>query len=160
MRRSLQKAAHRALAKTARPPAAPTERIGKYAIRRALGRRAMGTVYEGWDEIIERRVAIKTILREYLETPRPQTPSPASKREAQAGGRLNHPAIVGVRVRRGRRRAYIVMGTWRARELRQYFAANRFDLIDVFEISKQLLLALDYSHRRASCTATSSPRTS
>ena len=35
------------------------------------------------------------------------------------------------------------------KELRQYFRmANRFDLIDVFELMKQLLLALDYSHRQ------------
>ena len=72
------------------------ERIGKYAIRRALGRGAMGTVYEGWDEIIERRVAIKTILREYLENAEAQDAIARFKREAQASGRLNHPAIVGV----------------------------------------------------------------
>jgi len=35
--------------------------LGKYEIRRQLGRGAMGTVYEGFDPIIERTVAIKTV---------------------------------------------------------------------------------------------------
>ena len=30
------------------------ERLGKYELRRVLGKGAMGTVYEGWDPIIER----------------------------------------------------------------------------------------------------------
>ncbi|MBK7658134.1 MAG: serine/threonine protein kinase [Betaproteobacteria bacterium] len=126
------------------------ERIGKYAIRRALGRGAMGTVYEGWDEIIERRVAIKTILREYLENAEALDAIARFKREAQAGGRLNHPAIVGVHeYGEDDGGAYIVMEYVEGKELRQYFRmANRFDLIDVFEIMKQLLLALDYSHRQ------------
>jgi serine/threonine-protein kinase len=42
------------------------ERIGKYLIRRVLGKGAMGTVYEGFDALIERPVAIKTILAEHL----------------------------------------------------------------------------------------------
>lgn len=37
------------------------ESLGKYEIKRPLGRGAMGTVYEGWDPIIARRVAIKTV---------------------------------------------------------------------------------------------------
>lgn len=128
----------------------PPERIGKYAIRRALGRGAMGTVYEGFDEVIERRVAIKTILREYLENAEAQDAIARFKREAQAGGRLNHPAIVGVyEYGEDDGGAFIVMEYVEGKELRQYFRmANRFDLIDVFEIMKQLLLALDYSHRQ------------
>ena len=43
------------------------KQIGKYAITRQLGKGAMGMVYEGFDPVIERKVAIKTILAEYLE---------------------------------------------------------------------------------------------
>ena len=35
--------------------------LGKYQIRGVLGRGAMGTVYDGWDPVIGRRVAIKTV---------------------------------------------------------------------------------------------------
>ena len=37
------------------------ERLGKYLIRRELGRGAMGVDYEGYDPMIERAVAIKVL---------------------------------------------------------------------------------------------------
>jgi serine/threonine-protein kinase len=70
--------------------------IGKYRITRPLGKGAMGMVYEGFDPIIERRVAIKTILAEYLDAAEIEDAVARFKREAQAGGRLQHPGIVGV----------------------------------------------------------------
>ena len=36
--------------------------LGKYVICRALGKGSMGVVYEGFDPVLQRRVAIKTIL--------------------------------------------------------------------------------------------------
>ena len=41
-------------------------KLGKYQIRRTLGKGAMGIVYEGFDPVIERTVAIKTILPSQL----------------------------------------------------------------------------------------------
>ncbi len=85
------------------PPATggQTSAIGKYEIRGLLGRGAMGAVHEGWDPLIGRRVAIKTILlggdaadgssgSGSLGTPA------RFRREAQAAGRLLHPNVVGV----------------------------------------------------------------
>ena len=43
-------------------------RIGKYLIRRELGKGAMGVVYEGFDPVLERIVAIKTILPKQLDS--------------------------------------------------------------------------------------------
>ena len=126
------------------------ERIGKYEVKRALGKGAMGTVYEAYDPIIERRVAIKTILKEYLDAAESEEAISRFKREAQAGGRLNHPCIVGVyEYGEDENGAFIVMEYVEGKELRSYFRmGNRFDLIDVFELMKQLLAALDYSHRQ------------
>src|SRR5260221_12467322 len=55
----------------------------------------MGMVYEGFDPVIERKVAIKTILGEYLEAGEMEEAVTRFKREAQGGGRLQHPCIVG-----------------------------------------------------------------
>ena len=44
-----------------------TDRLGKFVIRGVLGRGAMGTVYDGWDPQIDRRVAIKTVKLQFEE---------------------------------------------------------------------------------------------
>ena len=126
------------------------EAIGKYRVTRALGRGAMGMVYEGFDPVIERRVAIKTILAEYLEAAEMQEASARFKREAQAGGRLQHPGIVAVyEYGEDKDMAYIVMEYVEGRELKSILRDGPpLELIDTFEIMKQLLGALDYSHKQ------------
>jgi|CXWL01.1.fsa_nt_gi serine/threonine-protein kinase len=126
------------------------EKIGKYKIVRALGKGAMGMVYEGYDPVIERRVAIKTILAEYLAASEVVDAVARFKREAQAGGRLQHAGIIGVYEYGDEGgMAYIVMEYCDGEELKGYFkSGRRFDLIDVFEIMKQLLAALEYSHKQ------------
>ena len=71
-------------------------KLGKYQIRRTLGKGAMGVVYEGFDPVIERRVAIKTILPSQLGGDESANLLARFKREAQAAGRLNHPGIVAI----------------------------------------------------------------
>ena len=70
--------------------------LGKYLIRRELGKGSMGVVYEGFDPVLQRRVAIKTILPAQLVRGEAADVLARFKREAQAAGRLNHPGIVGV----------------------------------------------------------------
>jgi serine/threonine protein kinase len=126
------------------------EKIGKYKVVRALGKGAMGMVYEGFDPVIERRVAIKTILAEYLAAAEMEDAVARFKREAQAGGRLQHPGIIGVYEYGDEGgMAYIVMEYCDGEELKGFFREHRrFELIDVFEIMKQLLGALEYSHKQ------------
>jgi serine/threonine-protein kinase len=125
------------------------QQIGKYRIVRTLGRGAMGMVYEGFDPVIERKVAIKTILADYLDAAEMEDATARFKREAQAGGRLQHPSIVGVYEYGGDgAMAFIVMEYVEGQELKKLLSTGkRFELIEIFEIMKQLLGALDYSHK-------------
>jgi eukaryotic-like serine/threonine-protein kinase len=123
--------------------------IGKYKVTRPLGKGAMGIVYEGFDPVIERKVAIKTILSEYLEAAEMEEAVARFKREAQAGGRLQHPGIVGVyEYGNDADMAFIVMEFVEGWELKRILASGvRYELPEVCEIMKQLLSALDYSHK-------------
>ncbi|MFM8478142.1 MAG: serine/threonine-protein kinase, partial [Planctomycetaceae bacterium] len=67
--------------------------IGKYRIRRLLGRGGMGTVYLAFDSLIEREVAIK------LLSPELSSNTDSLRRflgEARSIGRLNHPNVVAI----------------------------------------------------------------
>ena len=72
------------------------KKLGKYEIRRELGQGAMGVVYEGFDPMIGRRVALKTVRRDQLDRAEVEEMLARFKREAQAAGRLNHPNIVQI----------------------------------------------------------------
>ena len=126
------------------------KQIGKYSVTRTLGRGAMGMVYEGFDPGIERKVAIKTILAEYLDAAEMEEAVARFKREAQAAGRLQHPGIVGVyEYGNDAGMAFIAMEYVEGQELKAALAGGRrFEVIEIFEIMKQLLTALDYSHKQ------------
>jgi len=125
------------------------EKLGKYEIRRELGRGAMGVVYEGYDPNIERIVALKTIRADQLVGEHAADVIARFRREAQAAGRLSHPNIVGI-YDFGEDAGvwYIAMEFVKGRELKEYFEANeRFATADAVRILTQILAALGYSHR-------------
>ena len=128
---------------------AELESLGKYEIRRELGRGAMGVVYEGYDPMIKRVVALKTIRADQLAGENAETVIARFRREAQAAGRLNHPNIVAI-YDFGEDQGvwYIAMEYIKGRELKDYFQANeRFAPADIVRIMTQILAALGYSHR-------------
>jgi serine/threonine protein kinase/tetratricopeptide (TPR) repeat protein len=65
------------------------ETIGHYRIRRKIGEGGMGVVYEGWDERLERAVAIKTI-RDVNESGDARS---RLLREARSLARVSHPRV-------------------------------------------------------------------
>gem|GEM_PF-1280226 len=72
-------------------------KIGKYAIKRVLGRGSMGVVYLAKDPTIDRAVALKTIvLPQGIEEEKIREYRARFLREARAAGRLNHPSIVTI----------------------------------------------------------------
>ena len=125
------------------------QKLGKYEIRRQLGRGAMGIVYEGYDPFIQRTVALKTIRKELLDQERAQEMLARFQREAQAGGRLSHPNIVAIYdYGEDQDTAYIAMEFIEGKELKELFSENaRFTLPNVVDVMAQLLSALNYSHQ-------------
>jgi len=126
------------------------ETLGKYELVKMLGKGAMGTVYEGYDPIIARRLAIKTVRLTGQDDPEAQAELARFRREAQAAGRLTHPNIVGVfDYGEAPDLAYIVMefvdGTTLKQKLDQ---GERFELPAILRVMDGLLAGLNYSHER------------
>ncbi|MGH7044725.1 MAG: serine/threonine-protein kinase, partial [Acetobacteraceae bacterium] len=124
--------------------------LGKYELRGTLGRGAMGTVYDGWDTVIQRRVAIKTVA--LPEHPDPDTEEEIARfrREAQAAGRLTHPNIVAI-YDYGETAdvAYIVMEYVDGPTLKSLLDKHeRFALPEVRQVMDGLLAGLQFSHDR------------
>ncbi|HET9041617.1 MAG TPA: serine/threonine-protein kinase [Burkholderiales bacterium] len=124
-------------------------KLGKFQIRRELGKGAMGIVYEGHDPMIDRVVALKTIRAENLQGEDAQEQLARFRREAQAAGRLTHPNIVGIYdFGEDAGTYYIAMEFVKGRELQSYLEANeRFAMHDIVRVMGQLLEALQYSHK-------------
>ena len=61
--------------------------IGRYRIELELGRGGMGVVYEGYDDQLQRRVAIKTIAAVEAD----ENQRKRFVREARAAARVRHP---------------------------------------------------------------------
>jgi len=69
---------------------APGQRISHYLLLEPLGRGGMGEVYNGFDETLKRRVALKAIRAEHRLSPQART---RFLREAQILSQLDHPQI-------------------------------------------------------------------
>jgi serine/threonine-protein kinase len=124
--------------------------LGKYALLQVLGKGAMGTVYEGFDPIIERRLAIKTVRLPDPDDAEAQEEIARFKREAQAAGRLSHPNIVGVfDYGETPELAYIVMEFVDGTTLKHVMdKGERFALAETVRVMEGILQGLHYSHER------------
>lgn len=125
------------------------ERLGKYPIVRVLGEGAMGVVYEAFDPVIRRQLAIKTIRRELIEGVDGGVAATARFRnEAQAAGRLLHPGIAAVyEYGEDEHCAFIAMEYVTGCSVREYLSRQtRFADEDVLSIMVQLLEALGHAH--------------
>src|SRR4051812_32799145 len=124
-------------------------KLGKYEIRGELGHGAMGIVYEAYDPLIERVVALKTIRPDALVGVHATEILARFRREAQAAGKLSHPNIVSI-YDFGEDAGvwYIAMELVKGPELKEFFEQNRrFATADMVRILAQILAALGYSHK-------------
>ena len=126
------------------------ERLGKYEIKGALGKGAMGTVYKGFDPHIERLVAIKTIRKDLVDPELAAQYMARFKNEAKAAGRLHHPNIVGVyEYGEDAEVTFIAMEYVEGAGLREYLNKSvTFDFAQLVALMDQLLNALEFAHSR------------
>ncbi|HQU49348.1 MAG TPA: serine/threonine-protein kinase, partial [Casimicrobiaceae bacterium] len=127
---------------------ADIQTLGRYEIRRELGRGAMGVVYEAYDPMIKRVVALKTIRADRLSPDEASTIVARFRREAEAAGRLHHPNIVSIfDFGEDGGTSYIAMEFVEGRDLKSRFdAGERFATGDAVRLTAQILDALQYSH--------------
>ncbi len=125
--------------------------IGKYEIKRTLGKGAMGMVYEAYDPFVQRPVAIK-VAHEMEE----KTPQQAQKNreeffaEVYSAGRMHHPAVVAV-YDAGQKDGlnYIVMEYVDGDTLQEYVTGDRvLTTNQVVDVMYQCAKGLDYIHRQ------------
>ena len=118
--------------------------LGRYKVIGELGRGAMGAVYRAVDPLIEREVAIKTLL--------PNLPDDVMAevrerfiREARSAGRLNHPNIVTIfDVGEQDGMAYIAMELLQGRSLQDILRdPQRLPFERIAELAAQVADALD-----------------
>jgi eukaryotic-like serine/threonine-protein kinase len=128
------------------PPQIPGERyIGKYRVKRELGRGGMGTVYLAEQPGLGREVAIKELIR--------SADPVALKRflqEAQVMARTSHPNLVQVHdMELMGDINYLVLEFVRGRSLRDWMNQGPMPPPQVFAVLHGVLQALDYAHRHS-----------
>jgi serine/threonine protein kinase len=119
------------------------ETIGHYRIRRKIGQGAMGVVYEGWDERLQRPVAVKTIDE--------ATESSAARnrlwREARSLARVNHPHVCQVYdVLEEGEALILVMELLDGQSLADRLLAETISVQEALRVERQMLEALQALH--------------
>ena len=124
--------------------------IGRFRILSMLGRGAMGVVYLGHDDQIDRLVAIKLIRADLLDTDERESYLQRFRNEAKIAGRCIHANIVGLydyATYQGN--PYLVLEYVDGVGLQQMFPrGSRRSVGEVVGIALQVLDALHYAHGR------------
>ncbi|HEX9722901.1 MAG TPA: serine/threonine-protein kinase, partial [Vicinamibacteria bacterium] len=124
-------------------------KIGKFQVRRRIGRGGMGAVYEGYDPALDRRVAIKTLTTDAIAD---RESRGRFEREARAAAKLQHPNIVTVYELGnfgGTEKPYIVMEFLEGTDLAALIEnGRRIPLAEALEITIQLCQALGFAHEK------------
>ncbi len=125
-------------------PSTP-ERIGKYVVKRLLGKGGMGRVYHAYDPLIGRDVAIKVMLPDLAEDP---VLKERFVREAQSAGRLRHPNIVTIYdLGEADGVPYIAMEYLEGRDLDEMIRTRApLGVDEKLDIIRQACEALGYAH--------------
>jgi len=122
------------------------QQIGKYRVVRLIGEGGMGRVYEALDPMINRRVAIKTISQNVLDSPEARG---RFVREAQAAGQLSHPNLITIHdIAEDNGVPFIVMEYLEGEELTSIIAKGRLALDVKLRLMIDVCKGLAYAHAK------------
>jgi eukaryotic-like serine/threonine-protein kinase len=117
---------------------------GRYEVDSRIGSGGMAEVWKGHDRVLNRTVAIKTLLPQYA---RDGSFVDRFRREAQAAARLNHPGIVSVYDSGDGNEPFIVMQYIEGRTLSDFLASgNTLPPAKAAEIAQEIAEALAAAH--------------
>ncbi|HEY7781005.1 MAG TPA: protein kinase [Ktedonobacterales bacterium] len=121
---------------------------GRYAILHHIATGGMAAVFSGWDERLDRPVAIK-VLRHYEESDR--TAVARFRREAESAAMLNHPNIVRVfdffEDEAGH--SFLIMELVEGPNLKQYLRRHeRLPIAEALAVAEHVCAALQAAHDR------------
>jgi serine/threonine-protein kinase len=130
------------------PPQIPGEKyIGKYRVKKELGRGGMGAVYLAEQPGLGREVAIKQLVASAAADP---VSLKRFLQEAQVMARTSHPNLVQVHdLELMGTENYIVLEFVRGKSLRERLNEGPISPPQVFAVMHGVLQALDYAHKRA-----------
>ncbi len=122
---------------------------GRYRLVREIARGGMAAVWEGHDELLDRRVAIKLLLDKYADDPEFLE---RFRREARAAASLSHPNVVSVYdvgEDAETRTPFIVMELVEGQNLKDHIR-SRAPMPDreIRQLGAALASTLDVAHRR------------
>ncbi|HEX6547763.1 MAG TPA: serine/threonine-protein kinase [Candidatus Dormibacteraeota bacterium] len=121
--------------------------IGKYVVKRELGRGGMGAVYLAEQPSLGREVAIKELIVSAAADPTALT---RFMQEAQVMARSNHPNLVQVHDLEEQGDAkYIILEFVKGESLRDKLNRGQLPLPIVFAITHGVLEGLNYAHRHS-----------
>jgi serine/threonine-protein kinase len=117
---------------------------GRYEVDSRIGAGGMAEVWKGRDRVLNRTVAIKTLLPQYA---RDGGFVDRFRREAQAAARLNHPGIVSVYDSGDGNEPFIVMQYIEGRTLADFLAAGKsLPPAKAAQIAQEIAEALAAAH--------------
>jgi serine/threonine protein kinase len=128
------------------------QRIGRYEVIKTIGKGAMGVVYKARDPLLDRVVAVKTIMSPQGQGRRVRSAFlERFQREAKAAAKMQHPAIVtifDVGVDEDSGAPFMVLEYLPGESLADRLDRVRFPLARGVQIALDLASALAFAHRQ------------